>query len=132
MKRLFVILLTCSLLLLLCACNSDTPKPTPSPGAFRTDESVLILENAAEIDADNIRTHLSNKGIVAVFSKEIASALQEALHPAVAVSFEENDRAVLFYMSKYGAPATYTLQSNADQIDADIDDMIETIRRERQ
>ncbi len=135
MRRFFAICLILTSLVLLCSCgkpNDDTPE-IPEKGAFWTDEAVMVLQNESEIDAEAMRTHCENKGIIAVFSGEMATAVQDALGPMqVTVDFTGEEEAVLFYINKYGTYTTYCLESNASSNDSEIDDMVHTIKTERQ
>ncbi len=137
MKRIISLFLVFAVIFVFCGCQTDQTDDEDlqktEKGAFWTDDAVMVLQNESEIDAEAMKTHCENKGIIAVFSGEMATVVQDALGPMkVTVDFTGEEKAVLFYINKYGTYTTYCLESNASSNDSEIDDMIHTIKTERQ
>ncbi len=135
MKRLLSMILALAVLCLISGCqigNDTEIPPTLEKGAFWTDDTILIIQSEDEIDAETLKSHCENEGIIAVFSPELASAVQDTLKPNVSVSISGNEKAFLFYINKYGTYSSYFLESNATSIDSEVDDMVKTIKTTRQ
>lgn len=131
MKKLFSLLLVTILSFSLCACSqTDAPENpnTDSPAAYLSDEAVMIISEKSELEETAIKKHYSDGGIVLISNWELASEVQTMIATTMTTEFTTDDRAVILYKMADGVPGISLVQGNTSDLDAEIDEMIESAK----
>ncbi len=128
MKKLLGLVVVLICLLTLSACSDVNIPENPSadfPADYLSDSSVLIISEKADIDENTIKTHYDNGGIILVKNWELASEVQSFIATTVSTEFNEEDRAIIFYLDAKGIPGTSIVGGNSTNLDIEIDEMID-------
>ncbi len=133
MKRLLGVFLVIAIMLLSASCENTPPEPIPmGNGAYWTDEAVMVIQTEEELDAETLHAHLKNSGILLTHTPALAEKIQDLLTTKTKTSIDGDELAILFYQTRDGVSAVYMLEGNTTDVDAEIDDIIQTIKTERQ
>lgn len=131
MKKLISLLLVAVLSFSLCACNQTGVPENPDTGSaadYLSDETVMIVSEKAELDEAAIKKHYSEGGIVLIRNWELASEVQKMIATTMTTEFTSDDLAVIFYKTADGVPGISLVQGNSTDLDAEIDEMIESAK----
>ena len=94
-------------------------------GAYRNDEKVKIINTESDIDAEQLKAHYDNGGIIVVRDWQLANDVEIIVRDVEASEHDEKDLATVFCKSKSGAPYTGVVQGNTSDLEGEIDEMVE-------
>ena len=100
-------------------------------GAYRNDEEVKIINTASDIDAEQLKAHYDNGGIIVVRDWQLANDVEIIVRDVEASEHDEKDLATVFCKSKSGAPYTGVVQGNTSDLEGEIDEMVERAKSEQ-
>ena len=93
-------------------------------GAYRNDEKVKIINTESDIDAEQLKAHYDNGGIIVVRDWQLANDVEIIVRDIEASEHDEKDLATVFCKSKSGAPYTGVVQGNTSDLEGEIDEMV--------
>ena len=93
-------------------------------GAYRNDEKVKIINTESDIDAEQLKAHYDNGGIIVVRDWQLANDVEIIVRDVEASEHDEKDLATVFCKSKSGAPYTGVVQGNTSDLEGEIDEMV--------
>ena len=93
-------------------------------GAYRNDEKVKIINTESDIDAEQLKAHYDNGGIIVVRDWQLANDVEIIVRDVEASEHDEKDLATVFCKSKSGAPYTGVVQGNTSDLESEIDEMV--------
>ena len=91
----------------------------------------MIINTESDIDAEQIKTHYDNGGIIVVRDWKLADDVEGFVNEVVSTSYTAEDLAVVFYKTKGGSTGSGCIQGNTSDLEGEIDDMVERAK-ERQ
>ena len=94
------------------------------PGDYRNDEKVKIINTESNIDAEQLKAHYENGGIIVVRDWQLANDVETIVRDTNASEHDEKDLATVFCKSKSGAPYTGGVQGNTSDLESEIDQMV--------
>ena len=100
-------------------------------GAYRNDEKVKIINTESDINAEQLKTHYDNGGIIVVRDWQLANDVEIIVRDVEASEHDEKDLATVFCKSKSGAPYTGVVQGNTSDLEGEIDEMVERAKSEQ-
>ena len=100
-------------------------------GAYRNDEKVKIINTESDIDAEQLKAHYDNGGIIVVRDWHLANDVETIVRGTNASEHEEKDLATVFCKSKSGAPYTGVVQGNTSDLEGEIDEMVERAKSDQ-
>ncbi len=100
-------------------------------GDYRNDERVMVVSTETDIDAEKIKAHYDNGGIIVVRDWQLTDDVQTIVRGTVATENDEKDLATVFCKSKSGAPYTGVVQGNASDLESEIDEMVARAKSEQ-
>ena len=100
-------------------------------GAYRNDEEVKIINTESDIDAEQLKAHYDNGGIIVVRDWQLANDVEIIVRDVEASEHDEKDLATVFCKSKSGAPYTGVVQGNTSDLEGEIDEMVERAKSEQ-
>ena len=100
-------------------------------GAYRNDEKVKIINTEFDIDAEQLKAHYDNGGIIVVRDWHLANDVETIVRGTNASEHEEKDLATVFCKSKSGAPYTGVVQGNTSDLEGEIDEMVERAKSDQ-
>ena len=100
-------------------------------GDNRNDEKVKIINTESDIDAEQLKAHYDNGGIIVVRDWQLANDVETIVRGTNASEHEEKDLATVFCKSKSGAPYTGVVQGNTSDLEGEIDEMVERAKSEQ-
>ena len=100
-------------------------------GAYRNDEKVKIINTESDIDAEQLKAHYDNGGIIVVRDWQLANDVEIIVRDIEASEHDEKDLATVFCKSKSGAPYTGVVQGNTSDLEGEIDEMVERAKSEQ-
>ena len=100
-------------------------------GAYRNDEKVKIINTESDIDAEQLKAHYDNGGIIVVRDWQLANDVEIIVRDVEASEHDEKDLATVFCKSKSGAPYTGVVQGNTSDLEGEIDEMVERAKSEQ-
>ena len=100
-------------------------------GAYRNDEKVKIINTESDIDAEQLKAHYDNGGIIVVRDWQLANDVEIIVRDVEANEHDEKDLATVFCKSKSGAPYTGVVQGNTSDLEGEIDEMVERAKSEQ-
>ena len=100
-------------------------------GAYRNDEKVKIINTEFDIDAEQLKAHYDNGGIIVVRDWQLANDVETIVRGTNASEHEEKDLATVFCKSKSGAPYTGVVQGNTSDLEGEIDEMVERAKSDQ-
>ena len=93
-------------------------------GDYRNDEKVKIINTESDIDAEQLKAHYENGGIIVVRDWRLANDVETIVRGTNASLHDEKDLATVFCKSKSGAPYTGVVQGNTSDLESEIDEMV--------
>ena len=93
-------------------------------GDYRNDEIVKIINTESDIDAEQLKAHYENGGIIVVRAWQLADDVENIVRDTEASEHDEKDLATVFCKSKSGAPYTGVVQGNTSDLESEIDEMV--------
>ena len=93
-------------------------------GDYRNDEKVKIINTESDIDAEQLKAHYENGGIIVVRDWRLANDVETIVRGTNASEHDEKDLATIFCKSKSGAPYTGVVQGNSSDLESEIDEMV--------
>ena len=100
-------------------------------GAYRNDEKVKIINTESDIDAEQLKAHYDNGGIIVVRDWQLANDVEIIVRDIEASEHDEKDLATVFCKSKSSAPYTGVVQGNTSDLEGEIDEMVERAKSEQ-
>ena len=100
-------------------------------GDYRNDEKVKVINTEADIDAEQLKAHYENGGIIVVRDWQLADDVETILRGTEASEHDEKDLATVFCKSKSGAPYTGVVQGNTSDLEGEIDEMVANAKSEQ-
>lgn len=100
-------------------------------GDYRNDEKVKIINTESDIDAEQLKAHYDNGGIIVVRDWQLANDVETIVRGTNASEHDEKDLATVFCKSKSGAPYTGVVQGNTSDLESEIDDMVARAKSEQ-
>ena len=100
-------------------------------GAYRNDEKVKIINTESDIDAEQLKAHYDNGGIIVVRDWQLANDVEIIVRDVEASEHDEKDLATVFCKSKSGAPYTGVVQGNTSDLEGEIDEMVERAKSDQ-
>ena len=100
-------------------------------GAYRNDEKVKIINTESDIDAEQLKAHYDNGGIIVVRDWQLANDVEIIVRDVEASEHDQKDLATVFCKSKSGAPYTGVVQGNTSDLEDEIDEMVERAKSEQ-
>ena len=100
-------------------------------GDYRNDEKVKVINTEADIDAEQLKAHYDNGGIIVVRDWQLANDVEIIVRDVEASEHDEKDLATVFCKSKSGAPYTGVVQGNTSDLEGEIDEMVERAKSEQ-
>ena len=93
-------------------------------GAYRYDEQVIVVTDKTDINAESIKAHYENGGIIVVNNWQLSEDIQTIVSESLLVECDEKDLATVLCKSKAGAPYAGVIQGNATDLESEIDEMV--------
>ncbi len=100
-------------------------------GDYRNDEKVKIINTESDIDAEQLKAHYENGGIIVVRDWQLANDVENIVRGTNASEHDEKDLATVFCKCKSGAPYTGVVQGNTSDLESEIDDMVARAKSEQ-
>ena len=100
-------------------------------GDYRNDGKVKIINTESDIDAEQLKAHYDNGGIIVVRDWQLANDVEIIVRDVEASEHDEKDLATVFCKSKSGAPYTGVVQGNTSDLEGEIDEMVERAKSEQ-
>ena len=100
-------------------------------GDYRNDDKVKIINTESDIDADQLKAHYDNGGIIVVRDWQLANDVEIIVRDVEASEHDQKDLATVFCKSKSGAPYTGVVQGNTSDLEGEIDEMVERAKSEQ-
>ena len=100
-------------------------------GDYRNDGKVKIINTESDIDAEQLKAHYENGGIIVVRDWHLANDVEIIVRDVEASEHDEKDLATVFCKSKSGAPYTGVVQGNTSDLEGEIDEMVERAKSEQ-
>ena len=100
-------------------------------GDYRNDEKVKIINTESDIDAEQLKAHYDNGGIIVVRDWQLANDVEIIVRDVEASEHDQKDLATVFCKSKSGAPYTGVVQGNTSDLEGEIDEMVERAKSEQ-
>ena len=100
-------------------------------GDYRNDEKVKVINTEADIDAEQLKAHYDNGGIIVVRDWQFADDVENIVRDTEASEHDEKDLATVFCKSKSGAPYTGVVQGNTSDLEGEIDEMVANAKSEQ-
>ncbi|MBQ8848960.1 MAG: DUF5301 domain-containing protein [Clostridia bacterium] len=93
-------------------------------GDYRIDEKVKIINTESDIDAEELKAHYDNGGIIVVRDWQLANDVETIVRGIESREHDEKDLATVFCKSKSGAPYTGVVKGNTSDLEGEIDEMV--------
>jgi len=100
-------------------------------GDYRNDEDVIVIYTESDIDAEQLKAHYDNGGIIVVRDWQLANDVETIVIGTEASEHDEKDLATVFCKCKSGAPYTGVVQGNTSDLESEIDDMVARAKSEQ-
>ena len=100
-------------------------------GDYRNDKKVKIINTESDIDAEQLKAHYDNGGIIVVRDWQLANDVETIVRGTNASEHDEKDLATVFCKSKSGAPYTGVVQGNTSDLEGEIDEMVANAKSEQ-
>lgn len=100
-------------------------------GAYRNDEKVKIVNTESDIDAELLKVHYENGGIIVVRDWQLANDVETIVRGTNTSEHDEKDLATVFCKSKSGVPYTGVVQGNTSDLENEIDNMVARAKSEQ-
>lgn len=93
-------------------------------GKYWNDEKVMVINTGSDIDAEQLKAHYENDGIIVVRDWRLANDVEAIVRSVESGERDEKDLATVFCKSRSGAPYTGVVQGNASDLEREIDEMV--------
>ena len=93
-------------------------------GDYRTDAKVKVIYTEVDIDAEQLKAHYENGGIIVVRDWQLADDVETIVRGTEASEHDEKDLATVFCKSRSGTPYTGVVQGNTSDLEGEIDEMV--------
>ena len=93
-------------------------------GDYWNDDSVFVVSAESDIDAEQIKAHYDNGGIIVVRNWQLADDVEGLLKATVSTSYTDEDLAIIFYKTEGGSTGSGCIQGNTTDLESEIDDMV--------
>ena len=100
-------------------------------GGYRNDEKVKVIYTESDIDAEQLKVHYDNGGIIVVRDWQLANDVETIVRGIEASEHDEKDLATVFCKSKSGTPYTGVVQGNTSDLESEIDEMVARAKSEQ-
>ena len=100
-------------------------------GDYRNDEKVKVIYTESDIDAEQLKDHYENGGIIVVRDWQLANDVENIVRGIEASEHDEKDLATVFCKSKSGALYTGVVQGNTSDLESEIDEMVARAKSEQ-
>ena len=100
-------------------------------GDYRNDEKVKVINTEADIDAEQLKEHYENGGIIVVRDWQLANDVENIVRSTNASEHYEKNLATVFCKCKSGAPYTGVVQGNTSDLESEIDEMVARAKSEQ-
>lgn len=100
-------------------------------GDYRNDEKVKVVNTESDIDAEQLKAHYENGGIIVVRDWQLANDVETIVRGTNASEHDEKELAIVFCKSKSGAPYTGVVQGNTSDLENEIDNMVARAKSEQ-
>lgn len=100
-------------------------------GDYRNDEDVIVIYTASDIDAEQLKAHYDNGGIIVVRDWQLANDVETIVRGTEASEHDEKDLATVFCKCESGAPYTGVVQGNTSDLESEIDEMVARAKSEQ-
>ena len=100
-------------------------------GDYRNDEKVKIINTESDIDAEQLKAHYDNGGIIVVRDWQLANDVETIVRGAESSEHDEKDLATVFCKCKSGAPYTGVVQGNTSDLESEIDEIVARAKSEQ-
>ena len=100
-------------------------------GDYRNDEKVKIINTESDIDAEQLKAHYDNGGIIVVRDWQLANDVETIVRGTNASEHDEKDLATVFCKCKSGAPYTGVVQGNTSDLEGEIDETVARAKSEQ-
>ena len=100
-------------------------------GDYRNDEKVKIINTESDIDAEQLKAHYDDGGIIVIRDWPLADDVETIVRGTEASEHDEKDLATVFCKSKSGAPYTGVVQGNTSDLESEIDEMVARAKSEQ-
>lgn len=100
-------------------------------GDYRNDEKVKIINTESDIDAEQLKAHYENGGIIVVRAWQLANDVETIVRGTNSSEHDEKDLATVFCKSKSGVPYTGVVQGNTSDLESEIDEMVVRAKSEQ-
>ena len=100
-------------------------------GDYRNDEKVKIINTESDIDAEQLKAHYENGGIIVVRDWQLANDVETIVRGTNASEHDEKDLATVFCKCKFGAPYSGVVQGNTSDLESEIDEMVARAKSEQ-
>ena len=100
-------------------------------GDYRNDEKVKIINTESDIDAEQLKAHYENGGIIVVRAWQLANDVETIVRGTNSSEHDEKDFATVFCKSKSGVPYTGVVQGNTSDLESEIDEMVARAKSEQ-
>ncbi len=100
-------------------------------GDYWNDEDVIVINTESDIDAEQLKAHYDNGGIIVVRDWQLANDVETIVRGTEASEHDEKDLATVFCKSKSGAPYTGVVQGNTSDLEGEIDEMVANAKSEQ-
>ena len=102
-----------------------------STGDYWNDEDVIVINTESDIDAEQLKAHYENGGIIVVRDWQLADDVETIVRDTEASEHDEKDLATVFCKCKFGAPYTGVVQGNTSDLEGEIDEMVARAKSEQ-
>lgn len=100
-------------------------------GDYRNDDKVKVINTESDIDAEQLKAHYENGGIIVVRDWKLANDVEVIVRGTNASEHDEKDLATVFCKSESGAPYTGVVQGNTSDLENEIDNMVARAKSEQ-
>ena len=100
-------------------------------GDYRNDEKVKTINTESDIDAEQLKAHYDNGGIIVVRDWQLANDVETIVRGAESSEHDEKDLATVFCKCKSGAPYTGVVQGNTSDLESEIDEIVARAKSEQ-
>lgn len=100
-------------------------------GDYWNDDEVMVINNKADLNAEKLKAHYDNGGIIVVRNISLNDEVQIIVNGHVSAKSNEKDLAAVLCKSKFGALYAGFLQGNTSDLESEIDEMVE-LAKEKQ
>ncbi len=99
-----------------------------SQGDYWNDEKVIVVNTESDIEADKLKAHYENGGIIVVRDFRLSNDVENIVGGAIASEQDEKDLAIIFCKSKSGTLYKGAVQENTSDLESEIDAMVENAK----